>query len=97
MLNIKQFEKMNSCVMDSLKKGVDTGLFRVEINLEFISRMYFSGMNGIRDITVFPDALFDKHYIFESYLEYHLRAIVTEEGLNLLNNYLNPNTPNNVV
>jgi hypothetical protein len=43
--------------MDSLKKGVDTGLFRVEINLEFISRMYFSGMNGIRDITVFPDAL----------------------------------------
>ena len=97
LLNIKQFEKMNSCVMDSLKKGVDTGLFRVEINLEFISRMYFSGMNGIRDITVFPDALFDKHYIFESYLEYHLRAIVTEEGLNLLNNYLNPNTPNNVV
>ena len=97
LLNIKQFEKMNSCVMDSLKKGVDTGLFRVEINLEFISRMYFSGMNGIRDITVFPETLFDKHYIFESYLEYHLRAIVTEEGLHLLNNYLNPNTPKNVV
>jgi|TARA_B110000483_G_scaffold153811_1_gene182779 AcrR family transcriptional regulator len=97
LLNIKQFEKMNSCVMDSLKKGVDTGLFRVEINLEFISRMYFSGMNGIRDITVFPETLFDKHYIFESYLEYHLRAIVTEKGLHLLNNYLNPNTPNNVV
>ncbi len=97
LLTIKQFEKMNSCVMESLKKGVDTGLFRVEINLEFISRMYFSGMNGIRDITVFPETLFNKHYIFESYLEYHLRAIVTEEGLHLLNNYLNPNTPNNVV
>ena len=95
LLQIKQFEKMNSCVIDSLKKGIDTGLFRIEINLEFISRMYFSGFNGIRDINVFPNALFDKNYIFESYLEYHLRAIVTNEGLHLLNNFLNPNSPNN--
>jgi len=95
LLQIKQFEKMNSCVIDSLKKGIDTGLFRAEINLEFISRMYFSGFNGIRDINAFPNALFDKNYIFESYLEYHLRAIVTNEGLNLLNNFLNPNSPNN--
>ena len=95
LLQIKQFEKMNSCVIDSLKKGIDTGLFRIEINLEFISRMYFSGFNGIRDINAFPNALFDKNYIFESYLEYHLRAIVTNEGLNLLNNFLNPNSPNN--
>ena len=95
LLQIKQFEKMNSCVIDSLKKGIDTGLFRAEINLEFISRMYFSGFNGIRDINVFPNSLFDKNYIFESYLEYHLRAIVTNEGLNLLNNFLNPNSPNN--
>jgi len=64
LLQIKQFEKMNSYVIDSLKKGIDTGLFRVEINLEFISRMYFSGFNGIRDINVFPNALFDKNYIF---------------------------------
>ena len=96
LLNIKQFEKMNSCVIDSLKKGVETGLFRAEINLDFISRIYFSGTNGIRDINVFPDNLFDKHYIFESYLEYHLRAIVTNKGLNLLNDYLNSNQPNNV-
>ena len=96
LLNIKQFEKMNSCVIDSLKKGVETGLFRAEINLDFISRIYFSGTNGIRDINVFPDNLFDKHYIFESYLEYHLRAIVTSKGLKLLNDYLNPNQTNNV-
>lgn len=96
LLNIKQFEKMNSCVIDSLKKGVETGLFRAEINLDFISRIYFSGTNGIRDINVFPDNLFDKHYIIQSYLEYHLRAIVTSKGLNILNDYLNPNLHKNV-
>ena len=52
-------------------------------------------MTGIRDISIFPEELFDKNYLFESYLEYHLRAIVTKTGLNLLNNFIKSNlTPN---
>jgi hypothetical protein len=74
---------------------MDTGLFRPDIDINFISRLYFNGMTAIRDISVFPEQLFDKNYLFESYLEYHLRAIVTKSGLNLLNNYIQSNlTPN---
>ena len=94
-LKIKQFEKMHSSVENSLKMGMDTGLFRPDIDINFISRLYFNGMTAIRDISVFPEQLFDKNYLFESYLEYHLRAIVTKTGLNLLNNYIKSNlTPN---
>ena len=94
-LQIKQFEKMHSCVENSLKMGINTGLFRPDIDINFISRMYFNGMTGIRNISIFPETLFDKNYLFESYLEYHLRAIVTKTGLNLLNNYIKSNlTPN---
>ena len=94
-LKIKQFEKMHSSVENSLKMGMNTGLFRADIDIDFISRMYFNGMTGIRDISIFPENRFDKNYLFESYLEYHLRAIVTETGLNLLNNYIKSNlTPN---
>ena len=94
-LKIKQFEKMHSSVENSLKMGMDTGLFRPDIDINFISRLYFNGMTAIRDISVFPEQLFDKNYLFESYLEYHLRAIVTKSGLNLLNNYIQSNlTPN---
>ena len=94
-LQIKQFEKMHSSVENSLKKGVDTGLFRADIDIDFISRMYFNGMTGIRDISIFPETLFDKNYLFESYLEYHLRAIITKQGLNLLNNYIKSNLTTN--
>jgi len=94
-LQIKQFEKMHSSVENSLKKGVDTGLFRADIDINFISRMYFNGMTGIRDISIFPETLFDKNYLFESYLEYHLRAIITKKGLNLLNNYIKSNLTSN--
>ena len=90
-LKIKQFEKMHSSVENSLKTGVDIGLFRADIDIDFISRMYFNGMTGIRDISIFPDVVFDKNYLFESYLEYHLRAIITKKGLNLLNNYIKSN------
>jgi AcrR family transcriptional regulator len=94
-LQIKQFEKMHSSVENSLKMGVDTGLFRADIDIDFISRMYFNGMTGIRDISIFPETLFDKNYLFESYLEYHLRAIITKQGLNLLNNYIKSNLTTN--
>ena len=94
-LKIKQFEKMHSSVENSLKTGMKTRLFRADIDIDFISRMYFNGMTGIRDISIFPEDRFDRNYLFESYLEYHLRAIVTKTGLNLLNNYIKSNlTPN---
>ncbi len=91
VLKFKQFDKMQDCVKASLQKGVDTGLFRTNIDVEFISRMYFNGMTGIKDETIFPQKLFTMDYLMESYLEYHLRAIVTEKGLSILNKFITSN------
>ena len=88
-LHAKQFEKMHESVKESIQKGVDTELFRPDINVDFISRMYFNGMVGIKDETIFPKTLFTMDYLTASYLEYHLRAIVTEKGLKLLDKFIN--------
>lgn len=93
-LHLKQFEKMYVSVKDSMQKGVDTGLFRKNINVDFISRMYFNGMSGIKDETIFPTSIFTMEYLMESYLEYHLRAICTEKGLQTLNKFINKTTLN---
>ena len=89
VLRNKQFEKMFESVKDSLKNGVDTGLFRSNIDTDFIARMYFNGMTGIKDESIFPQKQFTMEYLMESYLEYHLRAIVTENGLHILNQFIN--------
>jgi hypothetical protein len=68
-----------------LEKGIALGLFRDNIDIEFISRMYFNGMNGIKNREVFTTELFHPDYLMESYLDYHLRAIVTQKGLRQLN------------
>jgi predicted transcriptional regulator len=91
VLRVKQFEKMHDSVKDSLKKGVDTGLFRPNINVDFISRMYFNGMTGIKDQSIFPQDIYTLDYLMESYLEYHLRAIVTEQGFKILNKFITSN------
>lgn len=87
-LRVKQFEKMHGSVKDSLQRGVDSGLFRDSINVDFISRMYFNGMTGIKDETLFPKSTFEMSTLMENYLEYHLRAIVTENGFKILNKHL---------
>jgi AcrR family transcriptional regulator len=90
-LQVLQFEKMHSSVENSLRKGVTTGLFRKDIDIDFISRLYFNGMSAIRDNSIFPEHMFTKNYLMESYLDYHLRAIVTNKGLSLLNKYTSSN------
>ncbi|TGV01931.1 TetR/AcrR family transcriptional regulator [Flavivirga rizhaonensis] len=91
VLKLKQFEKMHDSVKESLQKGVDTELFRSNINVDFISRMYFNGMNGIKDNSIFPTDIYTMEYLIESYLEYHLRAIVTDKGFQILNKFITSN------
>lgn len=88
-LRLKQFEKMHESVEESLQKGVETKLFRSNIDVDFISRMYFNGMTGIKDEAIFPKDKFEMNYLMESYLEYHLRAIITEKGFKILNQFIN--------
>ena len=84
---------MHSSVEKGLKKGIKLNLFRDNIDVGFISRVYFMGMTGIRNTDVFSEEDFSKNYLMESYLEYHLRAIVTAKGLKILNKYIENNKP----
>ncbi|MEM1001229.1 MAG: TetR/AcrR family transcriptional regulator [Bacteroidota bacterium] len=93
-LKTKQFEKMHKSVLESLFHGVETGVFRDSIDVDFISRMYFTGMTGIKDNMFFPPNQYQMDYLMESYLEYHLRAIVTEKGMTILNNFINKSIVN---
>lgn len=90
-LKFKQFEKMHTSVEESLQQGVDSGVFRDTIDVDFISRMYFTGMTGIKEELFFPRDRYPMDYLMESYLEYHLRAIVTEKGFKILNQFITKN------
>jgi len=87
-LKKKQFEVMQECVIDNLKKGIDLGLYRPNIDLEFISRIYFNGLTGIKDNDMFPLKNYSMKTLLNFYYEYHLRGICTAKGIKQLENQL---------
>ena len=88
-LKKRKFDFIIKSSRESLKKGIDQGLFRQSINIDFISRLYFNASLGLKDPEVFAREIFDPEILIENYLEYHLRAIVTEKGLKKLKNRFN--------
>ena len=90
-LRNKQFEVMQECVVDNIKRGIDTGIYRDNLDVEFISRIYFFGVNSLKDNELFPQNLFSTTALMDTYLEYHLRGIVTPKGRKILNSIINSN------
>jgi AcrR family transcriptional regulator len=84
-----QFDTMQECTLKNLRKGVEQGLYRDNLNIEFVSRIYFIGVIGMKDDKLFPSQNFPKAKLMEDYLEYHLRGIVTKKGELTLNNFIN--------
>ncbi len=90
-LRNKQFEVMRACIIENLKKGIKRGIYRENLNIEFVSRIYFAGVTSIKDHTLFPAEKFPVTDLMDDYLEYHLRGIVTPKGRQILNEIINSN------
>ena len=71
----------------SLKRGIKMGLFRPSIKIELITRLYFNGMQGLRNPELFPAEEYKPNQLLENYLDYHVRAIATPKGTLLLEKY----------
>lgn len=87
----KQFEVMQECVVDNVDRGIKQGIYRPNLNIDFVSRIYFSGVTSIKDHLLFPVNKFPIGALMDNYLEYHLRGIVTPKGRNILNSIINSN------
>tara|TARA_R100001369_G_scaffold88187_1_gene124396 strand:- start:1235 stop:1840 length:606 start_codon:yes stop_codon:yes gene_type:complete len=92
MIKAKKYENMAACTVENLNRGVEKGVYRKNIDVDFISNLYFSGIDSINDETLFPASQFSKTQLMEDYLEYHLRGIVTPKGLQTLNKFINENS-----
>ena len=90
-LKLRQYDFMQHCVADNIHRGLEAGLFRDNLDVGFVSRIYFIGMTGIKDHTIFPDTAFKPSELHEQYLEYHIRGIVTPEGRRTLNKLIHSN------
>lgn len=87
----KQFAVMEDCTIDNIKRGIALGMYRENINIDFVARIYFSGVMSIKDPELFGENKFTRGTLEDYFLEYHLRGIVTPKGRKVLNEIINSN------
>ncbi len=90
-LRQKHFEVMQDCVVDNVQRGIVQGIYRENLNIAFVSRIYFFGVTSIKDHALFPKDIFPTAALMDDYLEYHLRGIITPKGREILNSIINSN------
>lgn len=90
-LRNKQFDVMQTCIIRNIEIGIEQGIYRENLNVDFVSRIYFSGALSINDKELFPNDTFTAQVLEADYLEYHLRGIVTPKGRKILNTIINSN------
>ena len=87
----KQFDLMYQCVKENLDRGISLGIYRDTIHVDFVTRIYFNCMLAIKDEDLFSKKTFSMNMLMENYIEYHLRGICTQQGLDILNNTIQKN------
>jgi AcrR family transcriptional regulator len=87
-LKIKQFDIMQDCVTRNLQRGINQNLYRENIEIDIIWRIYLNSMMALKDKELFPDENFSINTLMENFIEYHLRGICTQKGLDVLNKIL---------
>lgn len=91
LINKRMYEHMNECIYRNVERGIELGLYRDNVDKTFVARIYFIGIQGIKDISIFPKNQFPVNELHDQYLEYHLRGIVTPKGRKILNEFTQSN------
>ena len=91
VLKEKEYEVMCDCVVDNIKRGLEIGIYRDNLDVDFVSTIYYSGVFAIKDNNLFPNTKFKMSTLEDYFLEYHLRGIVTPKGRKILNEIINSN------
>lgn len=87
----KQFDVMYQCVKANLDRGISLGIYRNNIHVDFVTRIYFNCMLAIKDEDLFSKKTFSTNMLLDNYLEYHLRGICTKKGLKFLKKIIKEN------
>jgi AcrR family transcriptional regulator len=75
---------IHRCVSSNLKKGVKEGLYREELDVEVITRLYIARMDATWDGHVFPPEQFNISDVLWKHFEYHIRGIASRKGIDYL-------------
>jgi AcrR family transcriptional regulator len=70
-----------ACVTSNLRKGIAEGLYRDDLDVEVITRLYIARIDSTWDGRVFPSDKFNLSDVLWKHFEYHIRGIASKKGV----------------
>ncbi|MFQ5334476.1 MAG: TetR/AcrR family transcriptional regulator [Flavobacteriales bacterium] len=67
--------------VNNLEKGIESGLYRKDLNTEIIAQFYIARIDLIFNATVFPTRVYKFNDVQKEMLNYHIRGIASEKGI----------------
>ncbi len=80
----RQQEDIHTCVSTNLRKGIAEGLYRADLDVEVVTRLYMARIDSTWDGRVFPPDRFSLSDVLWKHLEYHVRGIASRKGITYL-------------
>ena len=77
-------EGMYKYILQNLKKGKEEGLYREDMDVEIIAKLYLSRSENNHFSELFTNEEFTSVRLFIEILTYHIRGIATEKGIIVL-------------
>lgn len=89
LLDEHRWTFVRDMIRSNLERGIEEGLYRPEINIEVISRLYVGSTNLIIEGKVFPYPEFRIEELMLEVVRFQIRGISNSKGLEYLTNKLN--------
>ena len=80
-----------------LHKGIKEGLFRPDINISIVARLFHKQMNLLADETVFPRDEYNYTDVFQSLTINFIRGISSQKGIALIDSILKKEATKNKI
>jgi len=76
-----EFQIFEECVGANIKKGIEEKLYRKDTNQNLSLKFYFVLIFGLHDALIFDQTKYKVNELEIKVLEYHTRAIATNQGI----------------
>ena len=88
-INCTKSEILQNTIINNLIRGVNEGLYRPAIDVDFTSKYFLTTVSSYKNYDFFEMDEIDIMSGMKQILELYFRSIVTEKGLNILEQLLN--------